>query len=57
MASHAALQYLPAVVWQLQIGCAHFVAGLGVMSCSCFAQASFDSGCIIDVFEGAMLSR
>ena len=31
MASHAALQYLPVVVSQVQTGCAHFLAGLGVM--------------------------
>jgi hypothetical protein len=36
MASHAALQYFPVVVTQLQIGCAHFVAGIVVMTSSCF---------------------
>jgi hypothetical protein len=36
MASHAALQYFPVVAWQLQMGCAHFVAGFVVMTSSCF---------------------
>jgi hypothetical protein len=48
MASHAVLQYLPVVVSQVQIGCAHFFAGLGVMPSSCFAQRVFDAGSIMD---------
>ena len=31
MASHAALQYLPVVASQEQIGCAHFFTGFGFM--------------------------
>jgi hypothetical protein len=34
MASQAALQYLPVVASQVQIGCAHFAAGFGVMNSS-----------------------
>jgi hypothetical protein len=49
IASHAALQYLPVVASQEQTGCAHFLAGFGVMSSSCFDQAAFDSYRIIDV--------
>lgn len=28
MASHSALQYLPSVTWQLQIGCSHFLVAM-----------------------------
>lgn len=48
MASHAVLQYLPVVVSQVQIGCAHFFAGFGVMPSSCFAPRVFDAGSIMD---------
>jgi hypothetical protein len=49
MASHAALQYLPVVASQEQIGCARFFTGFGVMSSSSFDQGAFDCGCIIDI--------
>jgi hypothetical protein len=49
IASHAALQNLPVVASQEQIGCAHFFAGIGVMSSSYFDRGAFDSGCIIDI--------
>jgi hypothetical protein len=44
MASHVALQYLPVVASQEQTGCAHFFAGLAVMSFSCFNPGAFDPG-------------
>jgi hypothetical protein len=48
MASHAVLQYLPVVASQEQIGCAHFLAGFGVLPSSCLAQCVFDAGSIMD---------
>jgi len=41
MASHAALQYLPVVAWQVQMGCAHFFAGSGAMFSSCFDRGDY----------------
>ena len=28
IASHSVLQYFPSVTWQVQIGCAHFLAAI-----------------------------
>jgi hypothetical protein len=51
MASHAVLQYLPAVASQVQIGCAHFFAGFGVMCFSCFDQGVFRFRSIMDALK------
>jgi hypothetical protein len=48
IASHWALQYLPFVTVQEQMGCAHFCPISGVMPSSCLDPSVFDSCEIID---------
>ena len=56
IASHAALQYLPIVASQVQIGCAHFLAGFGVISVLSLQSGSFPLPLHHSYFEGALLS-